>query len=139
MIYLGYNSFGVTGLTEFHLPKSVDTFSGYVVNQSPALNILTVDEITYKKITALFGGYFWSYILLSLIAIDFILIILGIIFAVKYHQNKSINKYHCTDKNVDIKLKKKYQKCKRKYKTLTYDEFYNEFKDKKIYSSFPDY
>ena len=110
-----------------------------IINHKLITNILTVDEITYKKITALFGGYFWSYILLSLIAIDFILIILGIIFAVKYHQNKSINKYHCTDKNVDIKLKKKYQKCKRKYKTLTYDEFYNEFKDKKIYSSFPDY
>lgn len=77
--------------------------------------------------------------LLLLMLVDFILIILGIVFIVKYHQNKSINKYHCTDKNVDIKLKKKYQKYKKKYKSLTYEEFYNEFKDKKIYSSFPDY
>ena len=41
---MGFNSFGVTGLTEFHLPKNVETFNGAVVNQSPLLNILTVAE-----------------------------------------------------------------------------------------------
>ena len=44
LLSLGFNSFGVTGLTEFHLPKNVKSFSGPVVNQSPALDVLTVDE-----------------------------------------------------------------------------------------------
>lgn len=41
---LKMNSFGLTGLTEFHLPENVRSFGGYAVNQAPNLNTLTVDE-----------------------------------------------------------------------------------------------
>lgn len=44
IISLGDNSFGVTALTNFTVPKDTIDFSGYTVNQSPYLNKLSVDE-----------------------------------------------------------------------------------------------
>ena len=40
----GENSFGGTGLACFTVPKDAVNFTGYVVNQSPNLNKLSVDE-----------------------------------------------------------------------------------------------
>lgn len=44
LITIGGNAFGVSGLTSFHLTKNVISFSGHALNQSPNLNILTVDK-----------------------------------------------------------------------------------------------
>ena len=48
--YLGDNSFALTGITNFTVPKSTTRFTGYVVNQCPHLNQLFVEEGNEKFI-----------------------------------------------------------------------------------------
>ena len=44
IVSFGINSFAVTGLTSFNVPKATTRFSGHTVNQSPYLNAFTVSS-----------------------------------------------------------------------------------------------